>query len=84
MLLTVLSMLIFIQVFLRILFLNYYIVTAPLACSCWALPAGVGREVFTLWFKGFFSVLFVQVAQLFIITILPLMIPAYSPIPPRY
>jgi hypothetical protein len=81
MLLTVLSMFIFIQVVLRIIFLNYYIITAPLACSCWALPAGVGQRVMALWFKGFILVLFVQVAQLFVMSVLPLMMPPFPSLP---
>ena len=40
------------------------------------MPGGVGQKVVALWFKGFFSVLFVQVLQLFILTTLPLILPA--------
>jgi len=74
--LTVLSIMLWAQVFVRIIVLNYYILMAPLSFSCWALPGGIGQKVVALWFKGFFSVLFVQVLQLFIITTLPLILPA--------
>ncbi len=75
MIMTVLSILLWAQVFVRIIVLNYYILMAPLSFSCWALPGGVGQKVVALWFKGFFSVLFVQALQLFIITTLPLILP---------
>jgi hypothetical protein len=81
MILTVLSILLWVQVFVRIIVINYYTLTAPLSFSCWAMPGGVGQKVVTLWFKGFFSVLFVQVLQLFILTTLPLILPALPQIP---
>jgi hypothetical protein len=81
MILTMLSMLLWLQVFVRILFLNYYILLAPVAFGCWALPGGVGQNVVRLWCKGFLTVLFVQVVQLFILTTLPLLLPALPRIP---
>jgi hypothetical protein len=78
---TVLSILLWAQVFVRIIVLNYYILTAPLSFGCWAMPGGIGQRVVGLWFKGFFSVLFVQVVQLFILTTLPLILPALPQIP---
>jgi hypothetical protein len=73
--LVVLSILLWGQVFLRILLINYYILTAPLVFGCWALPGGVGQNVVRLWCKGFLTMLFVQVVQLFILTTLPLLLP---------
>jgi Glycosyl hydrolases family 18 len=73
--LMVLSILLWVQVFARILLLNYYILVAPLAFGCWGLPGGVGQNVVRLWAKGFLSVLFVQTVQLFILTTLPLILP---------
>jgi hypothetical protein len=71
----ILSFLLWVQVFVRILLLNYYILMTPLAFGCWALPGGVGQRVVRLWFKGFFTVLLTQVVQLFILTTLPLLLP---------
>jgi hypothetical protein len=71
-----LSILLWMQVFARILLLNYYILMAPLAFGCWGLPEGVGQNVVRLWAKGFLAVLFVQAIQLFIITTLPLILPS--------
>lgn len=71
-----LSILLWMQVFARILLLNYYILMAPLAFGCWGLPGGVGQNVVRLWAKGFLSVLFVQAIQLFILTTLPLILPS--------
>jgi hypothetical protein len=65
-----------VQVFLRIILLNYYLLTAPLAFGCWALPGGIGQNVVRLWCKGFFTVLFMQVVQLFMISTLPLLMPS--------
>jgi len=75
MILMVLSAVLWIQVFVRIFLLNYYIVTGPLAFGCWALPGGVGQRVVRLWCKGFFCVLFVQVLQMFLLTTIPLLLP---------
>ncbi len=73
---TILSMLLWVQVLIRILLLNYYILVAPLAFGCWALPGGVGPNVVLLWGRGFLSMLFVQAIQLFILTTMPLLLPA--------
>ncbi len=81
MILMVLSAVLWVQVFIRIFLLNYYILTAPLAYGCWALPGGVGQKVVRLWGKGFFAVLFVQVLQIFLLTTLPLLLPAMPQIP---
>jgi len=78
---TLLSILLWVQVFLRIIFLNYYILTAPLAFGCWALPGGVGQRVVRLWCKGFLTVLFIQAVQLFLLTILPLLLPTLPVLP---
>jgi hypothetical protein len=75
MVMMVLSVVLWIQAFMRIILLNYYILTGPLAFGCWALPGGVGQRVVRLWCKGFFSVLFVQVLQVFLLTTLPLLLP---------
>jgi hypothetical protein len=73
--LAILSFLLWAQVFIRIILLNYYTLMTPLAFGCWALPGGVGQRVVLLWFKGFFTVLFVQAFQLFVLTTLPLILP---------
>jgi hypothetical protein len=81
MILMMFSAVLWVQVFVRIFLLNYYILTAPLAFGCWALPGGVGQKVVRLWNKGFFAVLFVQVLQIFLLTTLPLLLPAMPQIP---
>src|SRR5260370_37572327 len=73
--LAMLSMLLCVQVLIRILLLNYYILVTPLAFGCWTLPGGVGPNVVRMWGKGFLSVLFVQVIQLFVVTTVPLLLP---------
>jgi hypothetical protein len=64
-----------VQVYLRVLFINYYIVTTPVVFACWALPGGTGGKIFGEWLKGFLSVLLVQTIQLFILTTMPLLLP---------
>lgn len=73
--LTALSSLLWIQVFARILLLNFYILVTPLAFGCWAMPGGIGQNVVRQWGKGFLSILFVQVVQVFLLTTLPLLLP---------
>ena len=75
MVVAVLSFLLWVQVFFRIVLLNYYLLMGPLAFACWALPGGVGQRVVRLWCKGFFTVLFLQAVQLFMLTTLPLLLP---------
>lgn len=69
------------QVLFRIILLNYYILISPVAFACWALPAGVGQGVVNQWFKGFFSLLFVQTFQIFVVVTLPLILPALPDMP---
>ena len=59
------------QVFIRILLLNYYVLTAPLAFGCWGLPGGVGQKVVSSWAKGFLPLLFTQTIQLFVLRRFP-------------
>jgi hypothetical protein len=69
------------QVLFRIILLNYYILISPVAFACWALPAGVGQGVVNQWFKGFFSLLFVQTFQIFVVVTLPLILPTLPDVP---
>jgi hypothetical protein len=69
------------QIFVRLILINYYILTGPVALACWALPGGTGPKVVAQWFKGFCSLLFVQGVQLFILTTLPLIVPSFPSLP---
>lgn len=69
------------QVFVRIILLNYYVLTAPLAFACWGLPAGVGQMVVRSWAKGIFSLLLVQTVQLFVLATFPLILPPFPSLP---
>jgi hypothetical protein len=72
------------QLFVRIIMINYYILMAPVAFGCWGLPAGIGERVVGQWAKGFFSLLFVQTVQLFVLTTLPLIAPEFPNLPSPY
>lgn len=69
------------QVFMRVLLLNYYILTGPLAFGCWGLPGGVGQQVVRSWAKGFVSLLFAQTAQIFVLATFPLILPPFPYFP---
>ena len=77
----ILSIMLATQIFVRLILINYYILTGPVALACWALPGGVGQKVVSQWFKGFCSLLFVQGVQLFILTTLPLVVPSFPNLP---
>ncbi|GHO96371.1 hypothetical protein KSF_064190 [Reticulibacter mediterranei] len=79
--LLVLSIMLWAQVLVRIVLLNYYILLCPIAFGCWALPGGFGQGVVNQWAKGFFSTLLIQIVQVFVITTLPLVIPVLPAIP---
>ncbi|HEX3640794.1 MAG TPA: hypothetical protein VHV10_05850, partial [Ktedonobacteraceae bacterium] len=69
------------QVFMRLILVNYYIVTAPVAFGCWGLPGGVGQNVVSSWTKGFCSLLFSQTIQIFVLTTFPLILPTFPYLP---
>jgi hypothetical protein len=69
------------QVFIRLVLLNYYVLTGPLAFGCWGLPGGVGQKVVSSWTKGFCSLLFAQTAQIFVLTTFPLILPDFPSLP---
>ena len=72
-----LSVVLWLQAVLRIGLLNCYILTCPLAIACWSFPGGLGQQVIRQWTRGFLAVLFIQVVQLFLITMLPLVLPTF-------
>jgi len=69
------------QVFMRVLLLNYYILTGPIAFGCWGLPQGVVQKVVSSWTKGFVSLLFAQTAQVFVLATFPLILPPFPYFP---
>jgi hypothetical protein len=77
---TILSIGLAAQVAFRLIMINFYILTGPLACGCWGLPGGTGQKIVVQWLKGFCSLLFVQGAQLFVLTVTPLIFPDLSQI----
>jgi hypothetical protein len=77
----ILSIMLCTQVFMRVVLLNYYVLTGPLAFGCWGLPGGVGQKVVSSWTKGFLSLLFAQTAQVFVLATFPLVLPAFPSLP---
>lgn len=69
------------QVFIRLILINYYILTGPIAFGCWGLPGGVGQKVVNSWAKGFCSLLFTQTVQIFVLATFPLILPSFPGLP---
>jgi hypothetical protein len=61
--LQLMGIMLLIQLIIRILLLNIYIVFAPIGIAAWALPGRTGQGLTRLWFKGFLSTALVQIAQ---------------------
>jgi hypothetical protein len=80
-LMLILSIMLCTQVFMRVVLLNYYVLTSPLAFACWGLPGGVGQKVVSSWTKGFLSLLFAQTAQIFVLATFPLILPPFPNLP---
>jgi len=80
-LMLILSIMLCVQAFMRVLLLNYYILIGPMVFGTWGLPGGVGYNVVRQWAKGFFSLLLVQTVQVFVLTTLPLIMPSIPGIP---
>jgi hypothetical protein len=74
----ILTINLFTQVVVRIILINYYIVTSPIMFACWGLPRGTGQKIIGQWFKGFVSLLSIQV---FVLTTLPFLIPTMPALP---
>lgn len=67
--LTLLSVVLAIQLIVRLALLNFHVILSPLAILCEALPEKIGSKVMQHWLRGFFSLLFVQLLQLVIMAI---------------
>lgn len=65
--LTLLSVLLAIQLVIRLALLNLHIVLSPLTIVCNALPGEFGPGAARHWAKGFVSLLFVQLLQLVVL-----------------
>jgi len=77
----ILSIMLATQAFVRIIFINYYILMAPLVFACWGIPGGMGSKLVSQWFKGFLAVVFMQGVQLLVLTTMPLLVPHFPPLP---
>nr|BBH87490.1 hypothetical protein KTC_22410 [Thermosporothrix sp. COM3] len=60
MIVKVLTLILLVQMVVRLFFINLYIVLAPLGIGCWALPGRIGQSLTLEWMKGFLSTVFVQ------------------------
>jgi hypothetical protein len=78
----VMSITLCVQVVMRLILINYYVVTAPVVFACWAVPTGgMGQIVVRQWAKGLLSLLFTQTLQLFVLTTFPAILPPFPQIP---
>ncbi|GCF06797.1 hypothetical protein KDI_03610 [Dictyobacter arantiisoli] len=67
---TLLTVVLAIQLMIRLVFLNGYIIISPLMIFCNALPGDTGASLMRHWLKDFLALLFVQVLQLFAVVAL--------------
>ncbi|GCE49942.1 hypothetical protein EI42_01680 [Thermosporothrix hazakensis] len=72
----VLALMLLIQMVIRLFFINLYIVFAPLAIACWALPGRSGQGVTSLWLKGFISTALVQFVMVLALIVTQIMLGA--------
>lgn len=71
--LKVMALMLMAQMVIRLFFIIFYIVTAPLGLACWALPGKVGQEATRLWLKGFISTVMVQFVMVVALIVMQLM-----------
>lgn len=64
--LTLLSVLLTLQLAVRLALLNVYIIVSPLTIVCSALPGRDAARITRAWLRGFGALLFVQVLQLLV------------------
>lgn len=71
--LKVMALMLMAQMIIRLFFIIFYIVTAPLGLACWALPGKVGQSVTNLWLKGFISTVMVQFVMVVALIVMQMM-----------
>jgi hypothetical protein len=78
--LTLLSILLAVQLVLRLALVNLYIIISPLAIFCGAMPGKIGSNVTSAWLRGFASLLAVQILQMIMLIFIgqALLNPSYS------
>jgi hypothetical protein len=65
--LTLLSVILTIQLILRLVLLNFHIIMSPLVIICGALPGQIGPNAARHWAQGFLALLAVQILQLLVL-----------------
>ncbi|WP_201373640.1 hypothetical protein [Ktedonobacter robiniae] len=71
--LKIMALMLMAQMVIRLFFIIFYIVTAPLGLACWALPGKVGQSVTNQWLKGFISTVMVQFVMVVALIVMQLM-----------
>ncbi|GHO78880.1 hypothetical protein KSD_66510 [Ktedonobacter sp. SOSP1-85] len=71
--LKVMALMLMAQMIIRLFFIIFYIVTAPLGLACWALPGKIGQSVTNQWLKGFISTVMVQFVMVVALIIMQMM-----------
>ncbi|GCF06796.1 hypothetical protein [Dictyobacter arantiisoli] len=77
--LTILTVVLALQLMIRLIFLNGYIIMTPLMFFCGALPGNVGSGIMRAWIKEFLALIAVQFFQLFATGILAFLFEAAQP-----
>src|SRR5262249_36834670 len=76
--LTVTALMLLAQAIVRLFYLDFYIVLAPLGIAAWALPGRVGQPLTRSWFQGFLSTIFVQFLQVVAIVVTELVLSGFA------
>lgn len=66
------------QMALRVLLIDFYIVTGPLGMGAWALPGNGGKSLTRMWLQDFFTVLFSQFLQVIALIVVRLVVGAIT------
>jgi hypothetical protein len=74
--LMLLSILLTVQLLVRLALINFYIILSPLAVVCGSLPGESGQGAARYWIKGLAALIFVQLFQLLTLTVGSQLFPA--------
>ena len=76
--LTTLSIMLAVQLIMRFVMINVFIILSPLGIACWAFPNRSLQEVARSWCMGFFKMVFVQFIQVSCLAVGMVVIPPLS------
>lgn len=73
----VLVLMVFVQLLVRLFFIDLFIILAPIGIAAWGLPGKSGQALTSLWLKSFLTTVLVQFVQAIAMEICEIMIGEY-------